>query len=295
MLNLRHLETMIITADAGSFRKAAERMYVTPSAIIKQIDALEEETGTVLFERTSRGLQLTAAGHSLYTDGKLLLEYAEKSIQRARSSADDESSVLRVATSPVTSADLITDYWVRIYEQWPQLKIQIIPFQNTPTEISRVFAGLGTEIDMLTGICDETHYAYRNCSGTALLDAKVKIAVSRRHLFAHRADIVPKDLKGSDILLISPGRIHAMDSIRAYLKEEIKDVRIHDFDHLDMQVFNDCEKKGWLLVTSEQWAKAHPMLNIVDVAWQYTIPYGILHAVFPSEKVKKFLSLISKE
>ena len=166
MLNLRHLETMILTADAGSFRKAAEQMYVTPSAIIKQIDALEAETGTVLFERTSRGLQLTAAGHSLYTDGKLLLEYAEKSIARARSSADDESSVLRVATSPVTSADLITDLWVRIYEQWPQLKIQIIPFQNTPADISRVFAGLGTEIDMLTGICDETHYAYRNCSGT---------------------------------------------------------------------------------------------------------------------------------
>ena len=73
MLNLRHLETMIITAEAGSFRKAAERMYVTPSAVIKQIDALEEEVGTVLFERTSRGLQLTAAGHSLYTDGKLLM------------------------------------------------------------------------------------------------------------------------------------------------------------------------------------------------------------------------------
>ena len=162
MLNLRHLETMIITAEAGSFRKAAERMYVTPSAVIKQIDALEEEVGTVLFERTSRGLQLTAAGHSLYTDGKLLMEYAEKSIDRARSSADDESNVLRVATSPVTSADLITDYWVRIYEQWPQLKIQIIPFQNTPSDINRVFAGLGTEIDMLTGICDDTHYTYRN-------------------------------------------------------------------------------------------------------------------------------------
>ncbi|MBE6128183.1 MAG: LysR family transcriptional regulator [Erysipelotrichaceae bacterium] len=295
MLNLRHLETMIITADAGSFRKAAERMYVTPSAIIKQIDALEEETGTVLFDRTSRGLQLTAAGHSLYTDGKLLLEYAEKSVARARSSADDESNVLRVATSPVTSADLITDYWVRIYEQWPQLKIQIIPFQNTPSDISRVFAGLGSEIDMLTGICDKIHYSYRNCSGTALMDVKVKIAVSRRHPFAHRTDITPQDLKGSDILLISPDRIQAMDSIRRYLKEEIKDVRIHDFDHLDMQVFNDCEKKGWLLVTSEQWAKAHPMLSIVDVSWQFTIPYGILHSVFPSEKVKEFLSLIVKE
>ncbi|MBR3309947.1 MAG: LysR family transcriptional regulator [Lachnospiraceae bacterium] len=295
MLNLRHLETMIITAEAGSFRKAAERMYVTPSAVIKQIDALEEEVGTVLFERTSRGLQLTAAGHSLYTDGKLLMEYAEKSIDRARSSADDESNVLRVATSPVTSADLITDYWVRIYEQWPQLKIQIIPFQNTPSDINRVFAGLGTEIDMLTGICDDTHYTYRNCSGTALMDVKVKIAVSRRHPFSHRADITPEDLKGSDILLISPGKIQAMDRIRKYLKEEIGDVRIHDFDHLDMQVFNECEKKGWLLVTSEQWAKAHPMLNIVDVTWKFTIPYGILHSVFPSEKVRKFLSLISRQ
>ncbi|MCR5795851.1 MAG: LysR family transcriptional regulator [Solobacterium sp.] len=295
MLNLRHLETMIITAEAGSFRRAAERMYVTPSAVIKQIDALEAETGTLLFERTSRGLKLTAAGHSLYTDGKLLLEYAEKSLERARSSASGEENVLRVGTSPVTSADLITDQWARIYDRWPQLKIQIIPFRNEPSEISRVFAGLGTDIDMLTGICDRTHFAYRGCSGTALQEKKVGISVSRRHPFAHRADIGPQELDGSEVMLMSPGKIRAMDDIRSYLQEEVKDVKIHSFDHLNMDVFNDCEKKGWLLIAAENWTKAHPMLCFLDVAWPFTIPYGILHSSFPSEKVRRFLSLITSE
>ena len=53
------LETFIRVADAGSFNKAAEESYITPTAIIKQIKLLEDSLGVKLFERTRRGLTLT--------------------------------------------------------------------------------------------------------------------------------------------------------------------------------------------------------------------------------------------
>ena len=53
------LETFIRVADAGSFNKAAEESYITPTAIIKQINLLEDSLGVKLFERTRRGLTLT--------------------------------------------------------------------------------------------------------------------------------------------------------------------------------------------------------------------------------------------
>ena len=295
MLNLRHLETMIITADAGSFRRAADRMYITPSAVIKQIDALEEEIGAVLFERTSRGLSLTAAGHSLYTDGKLLLEYADKSIARARNTIADEDNVLRVGTSPVTSADLITNLWSLIYDEWPQLKIQIIPFQNTPEKTKELFAGLGREIDMITGVCDQIHYAYRNCSGTPLQNVRVNIAVPMRHPYSRRLYLEPSNLNGQDILILSEGKMEAMNQIRRYLKEEVRDARIHDFDFFGMDVFNECENNGFLLITTENWVRAHPMLRLVEMKWDFAVQYGILHAADPSRKVRRFLSLIAKQ
>ena len=69
------LDTFIRVADAGSFNKAAEESYITPTAVIKQINLLEDSLGIKLFERTHRGLTLTKAGKSLYQDTKYIIQY----------------------------------------------------------------------------------------------------------------------------------------------------------------------------------------------------------------------------
>lgn len=73
MYNLQ-LETFLRAADAGSFNKAAEETYITPTAVIKQINLLENSLGIKLFERTHRGLKLTKAGRSLYQDAKYIIQ-----------------------------------------------------------------------------------------------------------------------------------------------------------------------------------------------------------------------------
>lgn len=56
------LETFICVVDSGSFSKAAEKMYITSPAVIKQINSLEGSLNLRLFERTHRGLFVTQAG-----------------------------------------------------------------------------------------------------------------------------------------------------------------------------------------------------------------------------------------
>lgn len=72
------LETFIVVADMGSFNKAARVLYITPSAVTKQINLLENDLGLQLFNRTHRGLTLTEAGKSLYKDAKYMDKSAEK-------------------------------------------------------------------------------------------------------------------------------------------------------------------------------------------------------------------------
>ncbi len=67
------LETFIRVTDAGSFNKAAEKLFITPTAVIKQINLLEDGLGVKLFEQTHRGLHLTKAGISLYQDAKYII------------------------------------------------------------------------------------------------------------------------------------------------------------------------------------------------------------------------------
>lgn len=78
------LETFLQVADASSFNKAAEEVYITPTAIIKQINSLEKKIGVKLFVRTHRGLALTPAGKSLYQDSRYIIDYCKDSIVRAK-------------------------------------------------------------------------------------------------------------------------------------------------------------------------------------------------------------------
>ena len=98
------LETFLVVADSGSFSKAAEALYISPNAVIKQMNSLETNLGIILFERTHRGLLLTEAGKSFYRDSKYIIQYAKDSIIRAQNAWQKEGAVIRIGTSPMTPA-----------------------------------------------------------------------------------------------------------------------------------------------------------------------------------------------
>ncbi len=66
MISTERLAVLLAAARAGSFAAAADLLFQTPSAVSQQIANLEREVGTLLFERSRRGVQLTAAGHALH-------------------------------------------------------------------------------------------------------------------------------------------------------------------------------------------------------------------------------------
>lgn len=55
------LDTFIVVADSGSFNKAAEALFISPPAVIKQINLLEDSLGVRLFTRTHSGISLPIA------------------------------------------------------------------------------------------------------------------------------------------------------------------------------------------------------------------------------------------
>ena len=103
-INNINFTAFIRVAEAGSFNKAAESLYITSTALIKQINLLESELGLRLFNRSHRGLTLTKAGESLYKDAKYIIEYSRESVERAKAAMLEESQIIRIGTSPVMPA-----------------------------------------------------------------------------------------------------------------------------------------------------------------------------------------------
>lgn len=164
MYNLQ-LDTFLRVADAGSFNRAAEESYITPTAVIKQINLLEADLGVRLFDRTHRGLTLTKAGKSLYKDTKYIIRYCRDAVTRAKNAMQEDTNIIRIGTSPMTPAQLLMPLWPKIQERCPDMKFQIVPFENTPENAREILGNLGNNIDVVGGIFDETMLKLRGCAG----------------------------------------------------------------------------------------------------------------------------------
>lgn len=286
------LDTFIKVADAGSFNKAAEDSFITPTAVIKQINLLERSLDVKLFERTHRGLKLTKAGQSLYQDAKYIIQYCRESVVRAKNAMQNEDTVIRIGSSPMTPTQLLVQLWPEFQEYCPDMKFEIIPFENTPENAREILANLGKNIDIIGGIFDQTMLELRNCDGLELSREPFCCAVSIHHPLALKEKLQIHDLYGQNLLLMHRGWSSYVDQLRDDLWKNHSEIHIIDFDFYNTNIFNRCENTNDVLLAIPGWANVHPLLKVIPVEWEYSIPYGLLHSHHPTEPVKKFLSAV---
>ena len=288
------LETFLCVAEAGSFNKAAERLYISPPAVIKQINLLEESLDVQLFVRTHRGLQLTSAGRSLVQDAKYIIQYCKDSVTRAKNAMQAGESVIRIGTSPMTPAQVLVDLWPRLQEDCPGTKFQLVPFDNTPENAREILGNLGKNIDVVAGIFDETMLNLRRCAGLEISREPICCAVSAHHRLAGKDRLTVQDLYGENLMLMRRDWSHYVDMLRDDIWKNHPKIRIVDFDFYDVGAFNQCENNNCVLMAVENWRYVHPLLKILPVDWNYTIPFGLLHAREPSPLVRNFLRAVEK-
>ncbi|WP_232628704.1 LysR family transcriptional regulator [Methylobacterium sp. Leaf118] len=104
MKHLRSLTAVAEVARCGSIRRAAERLNLTPSALTRQIQDIEYELGTPIFERLAQGMRLNAAGELL---ARHIRDQAAD-LDRVRSQIADLSGVRRGHVALACSQAFVT-------------------------------------------------------------------------------------------------------------------------------------------------------------------------------------------
>lgn len=288
------LETFLCVVESGSFNKAAEKLYISPPAVIKQINLLEESLDLQLFVRTHRGLVLTKAGQSLYQDAKYIIQYCRDSVTRARNSMEETENLIRIGTSPMTPAQILVELWPKVQTYCPNTRFQLVPFENTPENAREILGNLGQNIDVVAGIFDETMLNLRRCAGLEISREAICCAVSIHHRLAEKDKLTVQDLYGENLMLMRRGWSHYVDLLRDDLWKNHPQIHIVDFDFYDVDAFNQCENNNCVLMAIENWRYVHPLLKIMPVDWNYAIPFGLLHAPEPSPTVEQFLKAVEK-
>ena len=288
------LDTFICVVEAGSFSKAAEELYISAPAVIKQINSLENSLNLQLFERTHRGLIITEAGKSLYQDAKYLIQYSKESLIRAQEAMNHNEEIIRVGISPMTPPEVFVELWPKIQKIYPEMKFKLITFENTPENAREILANMGKNIDVIAGIFDETMLELRGCDGTEILREPFCVAVSIHHRLAKKEKITLDDLAGENLMLMRRGWSYYGDMLRDDMMKNHPEINIVDFNLYNVEAFNRCENNNEVLLAFKSWESVHPLIRIIPVEWDYTMPFGILHSKKPSIKVKRLINAINK-
>ncbi|WP_159875130.1 LysR family transcriptional regulator [Aquitalea denitrificans] len=164
MLELRHLRTLIALQETGSVSLAAERVFLTQSALSHQLKQLEAYYQQPLFERKSQPLRFTLAGERLLALAHELLgrvAAAERDVARIR---EGEAGELRVAVECHTCFDWLMPAMDSYRQHWPAVELDIVSgFHADPVSLlltQRADLAIVSEVEAQAGIVHQPLFAY---------------------------------------------------------------------------------------------------------------------------------------
>ncbi len=293
IMDYQLLQTFITVSDCGSFSKASDRLFISTTAIAKQMNLLEKETGLHLFNRTKRGTTLTKSGAVFYEGAKFISDYWNKMLERARNTElNDGGNYIRIGSSMLRSEKYLLDLWTKVKDSCPQYKIHIVPFEDNFQGYLEIIQNLGTEIDIIAANYPPDLWG-GCCNVLKLADVPLCCAVSRYHALAQKKILDYEDLSGQELMIVHRGRSRYVDAVRDKL-QQYPLIKLIDVPDYDVSIFNQCETTDRILLVTQAWVNVHPLLVTIPVKWEFTSPYGLLYGLNPTATVHDFIQSVQK-
>lgn len=190
-MELRQLRAFAETAEAGSITAAAKVLRLTQPALSRQIKALEEELGVLLFERGAHSVSLTDAGNVLHAETMKLLKFCDGMVQKVKSVHASEP--LRVGYSPSLASDFLSIAIERFTQLHPRVAITLHDWSS-----AEMRQGMEQgKLDLMVTV---------PCPGDAIRWVPLRkvgwrVLLPVTHPLAKKKTLKPSDLDGEKLLL----------------------------------------------------------------------------------------------
>jgi len=146
VISLKQFKYFVEIVEAGSYSRAAEKLYVAQSALSRQVKELEDELQTQLLTRDSRHIQLTPAGQLFFERSKRILDDIDRTVVQARQVGQGAQGLIRLQhSSSVILTPALTGALSRLLQQFPgvTLDISMAPSEDQTMDIEEGRADIG--------------------------------------------------------------------------------------------------------------------------------------------------------
>ncbi|MGC4941674.1 LysR family transcriptional regulator [Kribbella sp. DT2] len=124
-LSLQQLRGFVAVAEEQHFGRAAQKLNMTQPPLTRQVQALERSLGVNLFDRTGRGVRLTAAGGVFLEHSHRVLALLEVAPEATRRAADGQTGTLRLAFTAIGAYAVLADFLAMVNRRIPAVSVEL--------------------------------------------------------------------------------------------------------------------------------------------------------------------------
>lgn len=126
ILDIKHLQYFIEVANANSFSRAADNLFITQPTISKMIKNLEEELGVALFDRSKKQLTLTDAGRIILEQANLIDQAFHNLEEELDNLTELKRGHIRIGLPPIFDAHMFLKILSHFHEKYPGITFQLV-------------------------------------------------------------------------------------------------------------------------------------------------------------------------
>jgi DNA-binding transcriptional LysR family regulator len=156
-ITLKQLHGFRAVAELGGFTRAAERLHIAQPALSLSIRELEQELNAKLLERTTRRVELTAAGREFLLSVNSMIELLELAVNNARDLSERKRGKLVIAAPPLLAAMIAPGAVAQYKAMYPGIDVRLIDTQ-TNVIVDRIRSG---EVDCAMGTFSDAEEGVR--------------------------------------------------------------------------------------------------------------------------------------
>jgi LysR family transcriptional regulator of abg operon len=197
-MNFQHLRHFVVTADTGNMLKAAETLNISQSGLSRSVGALENLLGLPLFERSAKGVELTAFGRQFYPHARLMLNEYNRSMDELKTYQNLKGGSLRIGINNSFAYVLVPGVAAELVRRWPGIHIDIASDNYAALVEDLTHGNIDLAFSLYTEGSKHDHLDYET-----LFEIRTRVFARGDHPLRARPEIGPAELASCDWGLIN--------------------------------------------------------------------------------------------
>ncbi len=282
-MQFKHLQSFVAVAEQGSFSKAAQLLYTSPTALTQHLNALERDLQFELFTRGYRGVTLTPAGALFLDYAKKLLDLSNEAISVCQTKAGINNHRLTIGCYRESTYKLLYPNMKHFSQICPDLELvyHCCDYRSFFELLEK--GDIDTFLHPFASYITDHHLHFLKMGTSRLF-----ISMTESHPLSKKSMIELDDLHDQKLIISAKAETRPLQSFFDYIAQHDSSIEIVSCD-TDEEIFSKMFSQNHIYLTLEYCCDPPLGFTVRPLNWPYTIDYGFVYTQDSSPALKRFL------